>query len=933
MADSDCPSNPLLKQFLDEQLSPAEFAGVSRHLESCARCQSQCDKLTQAQHAPARGDVARQSHPALGQVIQKLIQHGADGRNKNSGVPDSPAESKSNLNAAIDTAFTGSGITFPLPAVGDAPLGRLSGYAILEAVAEGNQGVLYRARDESLKRVVAIKVIHQRLMQSPGAVDRFKREARLIASVQSDHVVHVFQVGQEAGFPPFLIMEFVEGESLRQKLDRRDSLPIRKCAEIVRDTAMGLKAAHQAGLIHRDVKPSNILLDRKAGGRVRLTDFGLAVEETDAVRMTQEGTILGTPAYMSPEQVTRPQSIDSRSDLYSLGVVLYELLSGEVPFRGTVRMTLSQLVHDEARSPRQYNDAIPRDLETICLRAMAKEPSSRFQTAQDLIDELNRWLEGRPILSRPIGRIERAWRWCRRNATVSSLSAMVITLLAVLSVVMTVLSVRLTRANKVAELNAKAALEQSNALLETLGQLIFQLQKQFDRDDIDLNELQRESLQIALAGLRKVRLSTESSARPDLPTAEGLRRLGDLLLQLREYSEARDCLRQAESILRGFLKKSPEDKDAIARLVEVLWSLDDATSMIDPEQDNSEISVPQLSTILKEASDLALRRLKLEASADSQHMAAISLLKHGGDLLQCGKPSEAAATLDECLKLLSAILDVPEQATAEVRHSWLEATDHKYLAMADLDQPDAMTMALEFLKTAIVQTDQFLRDDPTDMLLPVFRLELQDRLATHWAIEADLKPEKRRQAETDAIKAAESTFDELATRLASELREDGDAAFDVCHTIMEVVDARVLDEDDRGAERFLQTIVRIAEGRLEVARDDVDSRGFLAESWSLLADLRAADEDVEPEVVLTCFRKSLEEYKTLSPTSWFDEIDWEDYITTAVSAAELATKLDLPEAKQLKSDAKHLMEDAISRKIDLAPEFIADLQRLLADLQ
>lgn len=931
MADSVCPSNQLLKQFLDEQLSPAEFAGVSRHLESCARCQAQCDKLTQTLHAPARGEVARQSHPALGQVIQKLIQQGADGCNKNSGVPDSPVESTSNLNAAIETAATGSGITFPLPADGDAPLGRLSGYAILEAVAEGNQGVLYRARDESLKRIVAIKVIHQRLMQSPGAVDRFKREARLIASVQSDHVVHVFQAGQEAGFPPFLIMEFVEGESLRQKLDRRDSLPIRKCAEIVRDTAMGLKAAHQAGLIHRDVKPSNILLDRR-GGRVRLTDFGLAVEEADAVRMTQEGTILGTPAYMSPEQVTRPQSIDSRSDLYSLGVVLYELLSGEVPFRGTVRMTLSQLVHDEPRSPRQYNDAIPKDLETICLRAMAKDPSSRFHTAQDLIDELNRWLEGRPILSRPIGRIERAWRWCRRNAIVSSLSAVVITLLAVLSVVMTVSSMRLTRANNVAELNAKAAQEQSNASLETLGQLIFQLQKQFDRDDIDLTELQRESLQIALAGLRKVRSSAESSARPDLPTAEGLRRLGDLLLQLREYSEARDCLRQAESILRGFLKKTPEDKDAIARLVEVLWSLDDATSMIDAEQDNSETFEPQLSTILKEASDLALRRLKLDVSPDSQHMAAISLLKHGGDLLQCGKPSEAAATLDECLKLLSAILSVPEQATAEVRHSWLEAADHKYLAMADLDQPDAMTSALEFLITANTRADEFLRNDPTDTLLSVFRLELQDRLATHWAIEADLKPRRKRQAETEAMSAAESTFDELSTHLASVLREDGDAAFDVCHTLMEVVDARLLDEDDPSAERFLQTIIRISDGRLEVARDDVDARGFLAESWSMMADLRSADEDVEPEDILSCFRKSLEEYKTLSPTSWFDEIDWEDYLTTAVSAAEFATELDFPEAKQLKSDATQLLEDAIRKKIELDPEFIADLQKQLADL-
>jgi eukaryotic-like serine/threonine-protein kinase len=331
------------------------------------------------------------------------------------------------------------------------PLPCIPGYEILAELGRGGMGIVYKARQVRLKRWVALKTLVLGALAGPDARQRLRAEAEAVARLVHPNIVQVYEVGEEDG-RPFCVLEYVNGGSLDEHFDGTP-MPARVAAELVETLARAVHHAHEHGIVHRDLKPSNILLQaafpvedgndlprpyREPGPldlarwQPKVTDFGIAKSLDGSARHTQTGTVLGTPGYMSPEQAGGdPRAVGPAADVYSLGALLYELLTGQVVFRGlTLLDTLDQIRHREPVSPRLLQPKVPRDLETACLKCLQKDPRRRYACARALADDLRAFLEQRPIQARPVGRVERLGRWCRRQPVLAALSAALVVAVA-----------------------------------------------------------------------------------------------------------------------------------------------------------------------------------------------------------------------------------------------------------------------------------------------------------------------------------------------------------------------------------------------------------------------------------------------------------------------------------------------------------------------
>lgn len=529
---STCPSLDQLSDYLSNALANIDRGDLERHIAGCPRCQRTIEGLRGARPVAHRDVAVAKAPQALDGTMDDLPVT----------LPDSPG-------AATDPSSPPN-LTLP-------------GYEVLEELGRGGMGVVYRARQVSLNRLVALKMIRSASLADAKQLARFNLEAESLAQLQHPNIVQVFETGQHQDMP-YLSMEYVPGVTLASEMEARTFSP-QHTAALVEKLARAMFSAHGRGILHRDLKPSNVLL--AADGEPKITDFGMAKRVGSESHLTVDHTVMGTPSYMPPEQAQgRLAAIGPRSDVYALGAILYEMLTGRPPFRGTTPLeTIQQVIQREPVAPRSLNARIPRDLETICLKCLSKQPANRYETAADLADDLRRLQRDEPILARRIGRLGRGWRWCRRNPALSA--TMALTCLAMLAGTAGVAwqSRQAHRARSLAQQQFRRYKAESSEKLS----LIQDLMERVPEDQ----RAQDQRLQSAVAAYESWLAEEPSDAAAQTSYAEALFRVAEIRRRIGQFDRAAEMYLKARLRYQQLAAASPADPTSLQKLAETLTGL------------------------------------------------------------------------------------------------------------------------------------------------------------------------------------------------------------------------------------------------------------------------------------------------------------------------------------------------------------------------
>jgi tRNA A-37 threonylcarbamoyl transferase component Bud32 len=416
----------------------------------------------------------------------------------------------------------------------------LPGFDIQREHGRGGMGVVYLAHDRALRRPVAIKMLISGEFASETARGRFRNEAEAAARLKHPNIVEVFALGEHDG-RPYLVQEFVAGGNLDQRLDGTP-LEARTAAEMIRSLADAVQHAHSAGIVHRDLKPANVLVSEEPAklairhsslATSKIADFGLAKQIDAGNGPTATSQVLGTPSYMAPEQARGTKDSGPAVDIYALGAIFYECLTGRPPFKAATPLeTLTQSLNEEPVAPRALNPAVPRDLETVCLKCLAKEPEKRYLSASALADDLARFLEGRPVVARPIGPLGRAWRWAKRRPAIAGLIAALILVIGGALAGLTSLYISADRDRRAAETNLVEARANLRVAVDAIDRYFVRVSGDGRLKEHDLRALRQSLLQSAAEFHEQ--LLTRHADDPQLQTelAKSLSRLGLLTAEI-----------------------------------------------------------------------------------------------------------------------------------------------------------------------------------------------------------------------------------------------------------------------------------------------------------------------------------------------------------------------------------------------------------------
>ena len=453
-------------------------------------------------------------------------------------------------------------------------------YELLDELGRGGMGVVYRARQCSLNRLVAVKMLLAGFLADQHDVERFHREAEAAANLRHPNIVAIHEVGEHEG-RHYFSMDLIDGPSLATII--RDSpLPWRKAVEYVRIVSEAVAYSHAHETLHRDLKPSNILID--AEGQPHVTDFGLAKRVGSDVDLTATGAAIGTASYMSPEQARgQHDAVGRASDVYSLGATLYDLLTGRPPFRAeTPVATLHAVIHDEPVPPRRLSPSIERDLDTICLKCLDKDPSRRYRSAHDLAEDLRRLLAGEAILARPIGKLERTWRWCRRNPVVAVLIATVLLLLALGTTISTSLAVLASKRAVAAAVSQECAELNYNRVFAAVDELYTEMGSDPLFDDAALKPLRKKFYEASMKQYEAFVRELGGDVRAQDKLARSLMRVGDTARELGDETRAADAYRQARYVLEELVAHGQRSREVMVDLATAYERIGLSLGVLDP---------------------------------------------------------------------------------------------------------------------------------------------------------------------------------------------------------------------------------------------------------------------------------------------------------------------------------------------------------------